>query len=321
MNLIRKTRGWKLPVIAVIGVVFALNFVLSRPEAAPKTPVTPPPASSYAASIAGIGVIEPKSEIISIGVELPGVVRSVPVEVGETVKKGTPLFVLDERAVDAQIRTLEASLAASKIAASDAAAQYATLAALKDKRAVARDEINRRLHARDLAQARVRETQAQLEEARTTKARLSVKAPIDATVLEVNVRPGEFAQAGVLSEPLMRLGDLSTLHVRVEIDEENAARVVPESPAQAVLRGDTAQRLPLRFVRVEPYVAPKQNLAVSGQRVDTRVLQVIYAIAEDEQAIDRERLRVGQQLDVFIEAAAVPPTAQPEVPPEAAPME
>ena len=56
---------------------------------------------------------------------------------------------------------------------------------------------------------------------------------------------------------------------------------------------------PLKFVRIEPYVVPKKSLTGDNtERVDTRVLQVIYAIDTTG-----KRLFVGQQLDVFIDAS------------------
>jgi hypothetical protein len=55
----------------------------------------------------------------------------------------------------------------------------------------------------------------------------------------------------------------------------------------------------LQFERVEPYVIPKKSLTGDNtERVDTRVLQVIYAVNVSEMP-----LYVGQQVDVFIEAA------------------
>jgi HlyD family secretion protein len=55
----------------------------------------------------------------------------------------------------------------------------------------------------------------------------------------------------------------------------------------------------LRFVRVEPYVVPKKSLTGENtERVDTRVLQVIYAVENPDPP-----LYVGQQLDVFIQAS------------------
>jgi len=68
--------------------------------------------------------------------------------------------------------------------------------------------------------------------------------------------------------------------------------------ATAFLRGDRDIQTPLKFVRFEPFVIPKTSLTGdTTERVDTRVLQVIYSF-------DRGQLPiyVGQQMDVFIEA-------------------
>jgi hypothetical protein len=56
----------------------------------------------------------------------------------------------------------------------------------------------------------------------------------------------------------------------------------------------------LTFVRVEPFVVPKKSLnGDSSERIDTRVLQALYALPWTA-----EGLYVGQQLDVYIEADA-----------------
>ena len=96
------------------------------------------------------------------------------------------------------------------------------------------------------------------------------------------------------------LGDGSLLHVRVEIDQTDAHRVSPDAPAVGSLRGDGARQVPLRFVRFEPLIQPKRSLTGDGaERVDTRVLEVIYAL--EPRVLPAF---VGQQMDVFIEAAA-----------------
>jgi HlyD family secretion protein len=68
------------------------------------------------------------------------------------------------------------------------------------------------------------------------------------------------------------------------------------------VRGNPSQQATLTFVRFEPYVVPKRSLTGSNvERVDTRVLQVIYRFKPDGFPI-----HVGQQMDVFIEASPVP---------------
>lgn len=290
-----RLQGVILPTLAAAGLAFALYSVLYKPVQAARTPEIAPPAAPAEGAVAGIGIVEPQSEFINVGVELPGIVREVYVSVGDEVAKGQPMFALDQREVDADIQTLRASLRTAEVAAADALASYGLVSKVDDPRAISRDEVDRRRFAAELAEAKASELRAQLTAAQTRKARLTVTAPISGRVLELNARPGEFAVAGALLSPLAVIGDLSRLHVRVEVDEENMARLQSAGAAFGTMRGAASQRVPLTFVRYEPYVKPKQNLAVAGQRVDTRVVQVIYALPQGAKADF-----VGQQLDVFM---------------------
>jgi hypothetical protein len=94
------------------------------------------------------------------------------------------------------------------------------------------------------------------------------------------------------------LGSIDELQVRADVDEQIAPRVKPGSKAVGYLKGDTQHPIPLEFVRIEPYITPKRNLTgSSAERVDTRVLQVIYKFPN---GIAR-RIYVGQQMDLFME--------------------
>ena len=149
-----------------------------------------------------------------------------------------------------------------------------------------------------IASANVTQNRAQLDMTNVEIDRLSVKAPIDGEVLQVNVRPGESVGTPA-NQPLIVLGNIDSLHVRVEIDENDIHRFSADGMAEARLRGDPKQRFKLSFVRVEPFVIPKRSLSgVNTERVDTRVLQVIYAIEKGTIP-----LYVGQQVDVFLESA------------------
>ena len=150
----------------------------------------------------------------------------------------------------------------------------------------------------DIAEADIAAAQSQVEETQTQIDRLTIRSPVDGEVLQVKVRPGEYAQAGPLATPLMLVGDVSTLNVRVDIDENDAWRIKPSADAMAAVRGNRDLQTRLKFVRIEPYIVPKRSLTgESSERVDTRVLQVLYGFNRDALPV-----YVGQQMDVFIEA-------------------
>jgi multidrug resistance efflux pump len=147
-----------------------------------------------------------------------------------------------------------------------------------------------------VARTAVTQAQAQVEQTRTELDRLVVRAPVDGDVLQVNVRPGEYVGAPP-GMALVVLGDVHNLHIRVDIDENDIPRFRPGLPARAMVRGNPRQEFPLSFVRVEPFVIPKKSLTGDNtERVDTRVLQVIYQLHADGRQVF-----VGQQLDVFLD--------------------
>lgn len=152
---------------------------------------------------------------------------------------------------------------------------------------------------KQIARAAVGKAKSEVRKTETDLDRLVVRALVPGEVLQVNVRPGEFVAAPA-NQALIVLGSITKLHVRVDIDEYDIHRFRPGAPATAMLKGNPKITFPLTFVRVEPYVIPKKSLTGENtERVDTRVLQVIYALGPQT-----HDLYVGQQLDVYIEATA-----------------
>jgi multidrug resistance efflux pump len=126
--------------------------------------------------------------------------------------------------------------------------------------------------------------------------RLVVLAPMTGTILQCKIRAGEYAPAGVLPQPLILMGATEQLHVRADIDEKDAWRFRPGAKAKGAIRGNANRTFELAFVRVEPYVVPKKNLTGDAtERVDTRVLQVIYSLPPGAPIF------LGQQMDLSIE--------------------
>lgn len=296
----RPMMRYGIPLIAILMLVFAISYALPSEPPPPKPPSSPPPTAVYEAQVAGIGITEPKSEVIAIGAHLPGVVTHVPVAVGQRVAAGDTLFTIDARAAEAAVAQARAAVEVARAQAADARNQQALFENVSDPRAISKDELSRRRFSAKTATARVTQAEAALNEATTALSRLTVTSPMDATVLSIDIRPGEYAQAGVLQTPLIRLGDVSTMHVRVEVDEADALRVSADAEATAQLRGNSEITVPLQFVRKEYYMEPRRSLTGDGtERVDTRVQQIIYAFDNSEVGA-----YVGQQMDIFIDTAA-----------------
>lgn len=249
------------------------------------------PKSPYATTVAATGIIEAVNENVRIGPPLPGLVAKVFVAVGDRVREGAPLLQLDDRDLRAQLVSREAAIPPAQAQVEeqhyrigDLETQLKRLRAIHDNRAVSDDDVKRTWYALEMAKraavrldATLKQVTAQRDETQLLVERLTIRAPRAGTVLQVNIRAGEYALTTGATEPLMLLGETDQLQVRADVDEVNAPLVSPRAPGVAYLKGNTTQPIALEFVRIEPYIVPKKSLTGdNSERVDTRVLQVIY---------------------------------------------
>lgn len=294
--------------IAIVGIQRLQGSSDIRPSEKPPraTPVKP-----FEHSVAGSGILESLSENIEIGSPEMGLVTEVLVKVNDVVKKDQLLFQLDDRSLRAEELQLRAQqpivikqidVAAAQLKKLEA--QQNRLLSVKDPRAISRDSVDN--IAQDVAAAKanleIAEAQAQsmtasLEALTLRMSRLKVLAPKDGEILQRNIHPGEVILLTSNKAPIV-LGETKHLQVRADIDEQNALKIRAGQRAVAYLKGNPEISFPLKFVHIEPYVVPKSSLTgASAERVDTRVLQVIYALEQ----VSETPLYVGQQVDIFIE--------------------
>ncbi len=143
-------------------------------------------------------------------------------------------------------------------------------------------------------EARVAE--AELAEARAAHQRTIMRAPVAGSILRVDARAGEASRAGAVRQPSVSVGDIDSLHLRVEIDEANASDFSAGAPAEAALRGAAGGRVKLTLLSADRMLKPRAGFRdASIEPVDSRVLEVRYAITASE-----ARLYPGQLLDVYI---------------------
>ena len=224
--------------------------------------------------------------------------EKIPVQTAQ-VREAEALLTREQDALKRAQETFAARVTtAEDLVAKRQAVAYAEAALGRTKADLDLLEAGSWQYDRDVSRAELRRFEAEAAKIEIDLDRLVVRALVAGRVLQVNVRPGEFVGTPA-NQPLVMLGDIDRLHVRVDIDEYDIARFDPAAGATAFPRGSLQQRYPLEFVRVEPFVIPKKSLTGdTTERVDTRVLQVIYEF----DPAGRPPLVVGQQVEVFIGA-------------------
>ncbi len=289
-----------LPLLAFAGIGFGIFMLYYGAKKPPVERVLfPPPVSPYKHYIAGEGIVESAFKNITIGASFNELVEDVYVWVGQWVKKGAPLFKQDTRRFKALLMQALQELRVAKIDYENQIHQFYFFERLRDRSAVSEQAFTSAFYAKKLAQKRYEAVSKAVRIIKTDIERSTVVSPVDGEVLQLNIRKGQFANQNPFNQQsLVLFGDTRVYHLRVDVDEEDAWRIIKGAPATAFVRGNAKIVIPLTFVYVEPYMVPKVSLSGSNEgRIDTRVLQIVYKFPRNKYPV-----YVGQQLDVYLKA-------------------
>lgn len=301
-------------IAAVLGVLSCawLAYRMDR-QPGPPGPLAEPEAAPFAEFVSGLGSVEAFGDNVLVDARMAGIVDKIHVKVGDQIRAGDPLFEIESDVPRSLVASRETELAVLEASIRIAEQKLNERRDIAERiQVLSKDNVNSEVELvqakfqRSEAEAQLTRAQselllgkARLNEAKTALAQTLIKAPRDGEILEINIHEGQYT-APSLETCSMLLGDTRRLQVRVDIDEDSASRIRPTAKASAQLRGVTGQPIPLRFERVQPVLAPKRNFTGgSRDRVDTRVLQVVYSFDRPE----FPPIYVGQLLDVFVDCS------------------
>jgi RND family efflux transporter MFP subunit len=189
----------------------------------PNVTVVIPGRVSVQAAIAANGTIAARREMpVGVAGEGGQVVR-VLVEPGQWVGAGQTLAVIDRAVQSQQAASLAASIKVAQADADLAQAELERAQALVGRGFISKADMDRKRATRDAANARVRVSQAQYQEAVARNGRLNIVAPAAGLVLTRQVEPGQVVGAG--SGVLFRMAKGGEMEMLAQLAEADLQRV------------------------------------------------------------------------------------------------
>ena len=175
-----------------------------------------------------------RADVVQVAADVSGLVTEVAIHDNQMVKKGDTLFVIDRPRFELALRQAEAVIV-SRTAIRDEA-----------KREDARNHGLGTLvsgELRDQSAAKVAEAEATLSEslvvrdiAKLNLDRTVIVAPVNGTVANVELQPGNYATAG---RAMFALIDTDSLHVDGYFEETKLPRIHPGDRVEIKLMGET----------------------------------------------------------------------------------
>lgn len=199
------------------------------------------------ANVSASGEVVPASKV-NLSFPLIGTVKTIEVQIGDTVTAGETLITLDTLILEAKVAEAEAG-----VASAETQVRYLRRVGPGEEQLLA-------------AQAEVERATAGVEQARAVLAQAALKTPIDGTVVALNVAPGETVVPGQvtiivgdltimriettdLSEkdvPALRIGQPAAVFIEA-LDQDLAGKVVDIARSAETVGGDVVYKITIEL--------------------------------------------------------------------------
>jgi membrane fusion protein, macrolide-specific efflux system len=250
--------------------------------------------ADLAVEVIDTGKIEPR-EKVDIKSKVAGQVLEVLVDEGQQVKKGQPLLRLDTQDYAREAARADAELAQAQQAHAFAEQALARKKAALADRAVSQADVELAQNDVDMRKASVRIAEVAVSAAKDRLRSCEVRSPLDGTVIERGIEPGEVVSPGVQAtfegKPLLTVADLSTLIVRSELNQIDVARVALDQAVTLTLDALPERKWTAKVTKIAP-------AAVKAQGRDAEVFPVEATI--DAGADGIAAIKSGMTADVRV---------------------
>ncbi|WP_339760307.1 efflux RND transporter periplasmic adaptor subunit [uncultured Hoeflea sp.] len=272
---------------ALIAIVSARGKFEEVPGASVFTePVVP---GTIEETVLANGVLEPV-RMVSVGAQVSGQLKTLHVELGQSIKAGDLIAEIDPTAQANALRIAEAGLAAVKAQRKARGIQLRQAERVYDRkkkmalqRAASTAELETAEAAFGTLEAEVEALDAQITraivEVENAKANLGytkVLAPMDGVVVAVVTKAGQTLNSNQAVPTVVVLAQLDVMRVRVQISEADIARVKPGQAVRFTIMGDIRAATAGRLDQIEPAPASIATEATTAAKTTGRAAPAVY---------------------------------------------
>jgi membrane fusion protein, macrolide-specific efflux system len=206
-------------------------------------------------TVTSLGKLKPK-DYVDVGTQVSGQLKQVAVKIGDRVKKGDLIAVVDSTVYETRVRTdranlenLHAQLIQQRAEAKLAEQQLTRNQALLKENAISQETVEENQSTLQVATAKVAATTAQIKASQATLegdlANLGytkIYAPMDGTVVSQTSLQGQTVNSNQQAPVIVRVANLQTMTVWAQVAEADVVKVKTGMPAYFATLGDPDRR-------------------------------------------------------------------------------
>ncbi|MCC7634913.1 efflux RND transporter periplasmic adaptor subunit [Stenotrophomonas rhizophila] len=310
-------RGRVLLLIAVLMVLAAIVAWSLRKPAAPALATSPVSRGDIAQTVEATGVVD-AYKLVSVGAQASGQVKSLKVQLGDTVREGDLIAEIDATTQHNQVLNAQATLdqvkaqrAVQQASLREAELEFARQQQMLAAEATARAEYDaadaRLKTARAQVQsfdAQIKGRQTELDTARANLAYTRITAPMNGTVVAVVTEEGRTVNANQTAPTIVMLARLDLVTVNAEVSEADVVKIKSGMPVYFTTLGDPDRRYHGTLRQINP--APASITKKDSTSSDTSTTTAIYynALFDVENPDGSLRIDMTAQVSVMLRQAS-----------------
>jgi len=268
MKILPKKSRWRsllplaLLVVAVAAGAFTYYFGRDKQPGYMTAPVV---RGDLETTVLASGTVE-SDNLVSVGAQVSGQLKSLKVELGDTVKAGQLVAEIDSLPQQNTLRTKTAALAAVRAEkqAKEASLAQAELAFKRQRLMLRGDAASREDYETAEANLKVLRAEIAALDAQIEQAKIAVdtaqldlgytkiSSPIDGVVVAIVTKEGQTVNANQSAPTIIKVARLDRMTIKVEISEADVVRVKPGQRVYFTILGEPDNQYPAVLQSIEP---------------------------------------------------------------------
>jgi len=278
----RPNRRWWIAALIVIVAATAWYLSTRNGEATTTRPLTVKvELGDIENAVTAAGTLQP-SKYVDVGAQVSGQLEKLHVDVGDTVKAGDLVAEIDAtvqltkvEASRANLEALQSQMSSRESSLDLAKARLERQTLMMAEDATSQDDYDNAVNQLASAESGLIQLRSQIEQARASLASdeatlgySKIYAPIDGTVVSVDMKEGQTLNAVQMAPTIMRIADLSTMTVEAEVSEADVSKLTRGMPVYFTTLGGGERRWTGTLRQVLPTPVIENNVVLYTAKFD-----------------------------------------------------
>jgi membrane fusion protein, macrolide-specific efflux system len=235
---------------------------------------------------------------VSVGAQVSGQIQELKVAVGQKVKKGDILAVIDAQTQQNTYLSAKAEMASNQAALIKAKLDFDRQSQMLPSGATSKAEYDSAKASLALAKAQLDQSRLKVETSMVSLGYTKVVAPIDGVVISIAVEQGQTVNANQSTPTILVLAQIDKIIIKSEISEADVQKLKVGMDATFTTLGNNAKEYKTKISSIDP--APTTITNVSSTNLNSTADSAIYYYATMEMPNDDNQLKIGMTTQIKI---------------------